>query len=510
MESLRDIDYIVEIKETALRSRQERVRYYNSLKKLVLDNDRDNPLYAHLEVVTSLCYYPDNIIFDINLDNEAKLSDVEFEAVKRLVRRMGEDYVRDGLDIKFYDWIMWGLLYGNYFVKVFIDGSKVKVKPVAPHFISVLNEEHEELDEHQAVVHTVYLPKVFAKKKYGSKVDFYVGGNGRDGESLDRKFISKVDEQNALVVEGIGEIGGIKPKRYEDVIEVNELWYWDWELNDYVMVQFIGDVIVEQATASQCFIRGKLPFVNFKPRAIEGSFWGMSELHYLITLYDKLGWYYDKLEHLIDLLISPPMVISGLSGTVESEEIKKKLNTPNSVIEIIDPTSKIDLYAPKITPDIMAGIVNKYEDNFKARSGLQGILRGSPMPNVRSANYAQILAQFASAPLKKLALKSECFIEDVMTLYITAIALTDAKYKELAGVKMMADIFAHTSSPITAMAYEDRILTLADFGVIPMEVVVDLLPLPKKDEIISKIKDWELKQQLLAEYKAKGGKQHGR
>ncbi|MEM4134323.1 MAG: hypothetical protein QXV73_03925 [Candidatus Micrarchaeia archaeon] len=490
-------------------NREDRVRVYNELKRIVLGNDKNNPLYSHLEIVTSLCYYPDNIIFDIDL-KESKVSDEVLEQRKLLVKDMHEYYFRSGLDIKFYDWIMNGLLYGDYFCKVFIDGNKVKVKPVSPKFISVLNEEHEDLDEYQAICHTVYLPRRYAEKKYAGRT-FVVASEDTSDVDVRYRFLMKVDNQNASVTEMPLDVSELRimPRRYTDVVEVDELWYYDYDKKDWVMVQFIGDEIVERATASQCFLKGILPFVHFKPRNIEGQFYGMSELFYLIRLFEKLDEYYERLDHLVDLLIQPPLIVGGLTNSIEAEEIKKKINIPASVIEILDPTSKIDLYTPKITPDILALILNKYEEVFKSRSGLEGILRGSPMPNVRSANYAQILAQFASAPLKKLALKSECFIEDVMTLYITAKSLVDSRFSALLGNEMQADIFAHTSSPITAMAYEDRILTLAEMGIIPLENVIDLLPIPKKEEIVRRVKEIEalkIQEAMMPNKQEKGGK----
>jgi hypothetical protein len=116
-------------------------------------------------------------------------------------------------------------------------------------------------------------------------------------------------------------------------------------------------------------------------------------------------------------------------------------------------------------------------------SGITGILGGKPIPNVRSGSYASILAQFASAPLKKKALRVECFIETMMTMFANIKTKMLEKYFLISGTPFRIDVFAHTSSPIVATFYQDMLLQLAEAGIIPAEVLVDVLPLPKKDVI---------------------------
>jgi len=53
----------------------------------------------------------------------------------------------------------------------------------------------------------------------------------------------------------------------------------------------------------------------------------------------------------------------------------------------------------------------------------------------------------------------------------------------ISGVPFRIDVFAHTSSPIVATFYQDMLLQLAEAGFIPAEVIIDILPLPKKDKI---------------------------
>jgi hypothetical protein len=209
----------------------------------------------------------------------------------------------------------------------------------------------------------------------------------------------------------------------------------------------------------------------------------MSEIHFLYPVQDKLQGQIEKIEYNEGMLSEPPMIVSGLTGSVEAEEIKAKLKEKGEVIEIMDPTAKIDFYLPRLTPEILYNSLQYWETSFKELSGIMGILGGKPLPNVRSGSYASILAQFASAPLKKKALRAEYFIETMMTMYADIKTKMLKKYADISGIPFRVDVFAHTSSPIVATFYQDMLLQLAEAGLIPAEVIVDILPLPKKDVI---------------------------
>jgi hypothetical protein len=70
-----------------------------------------------------------------------------------------------------------------------------------------------------------------------------------------------------------------------------------------------------------------------------------------------------------------------------------------------------------------------------------------------------------------------------MTMLANCIVYTDTNYKELLNIPFRVDVFAHTSSPITSLAYQEMILNLAGANIIPPDVVVDLLPIPRKEKI---------------------------
>jgi hypothetical protein len=270
------------------------------------------------------------------------------------------------------------------------------------------------------------------------------------------------------------------PKQVGKYLELYEMWLWDDSIHDYLMVQFIGNKVIKSKNP---FIPKVHPIIHFTPNPIEGYFFGLSEIHFLYPIQDKLKAQIDKIDQNEKMLEEPPMIVSGLTSSIEAQEIRKKLSMPREVIEIIDPTSKIDFYLPKLTPEVLYNSLQYWETSFKELSGIMGILGGKPLPNVRSGSYASILAQFASAPLKKKALRAECFIETMMTMFANIKTKILEKYATISGVPFRVDVFAHTSSPIVATFYQDMLLELAKAEFIPAEVIVDILPLPEKDKI---------------------------
>jgi len=490
-EEVKQISYsdqeLRQIKDDCLSGLEERRKIYDTYGEKVLRNNLKNPLFKHLEDIVSLIYFPDNIIFDtvIQLDKEKITKDM-IEKFGKLKTEIYEDFINEALDIQLYDIFFWGLVYGAYFVKFFINSdNEIRIKKVSPYDICVLYEDYLDLDKNQIILHVTRIPKHIAVKRYGE--DLLVEMKEVSAPVRpESRFIALVYSQTKGQVPTQEDMWALErdmpptPKQVGKYVELYEMWLWDDSIKDYLMTQFIGNKIIKSKNP---FIPKVHPIIHCVPNPIEGYFFGLSEIHFLYPIQDKLKGQIDKIEHNEKMLSEPPMIVSGLTGSIEAQEIRKKLDTPREVIEIIDPTSKIDFYLPKLTPEILYNSLQYWETSFKELSGIMGILGGKPLPNVRSGSYASILAQFASAPLKKKALRAECFIETMMTMFANIKTKILEKYATISGVPFRVDVFAHTSSPIVATFYQDMLLELAKADFIPAEVIVDILPLPEKDKI---------------------------
>ncbi len=476
------------LKNDCLAGLEERRKKYDDYGEKILRNSVKNPLFKHLKDIASLVYYPDNIIFDnvIQIDKE-NIKSEHIKLFDKLKLEIYEDFVNRALDILIYDIVFWSLVYGSYFVKVFVNSNNEIVhKKVSPYDICVLYEDYQDLDKNQIILHVTRIPRHIAVKRYGEEaiVEMKEVSTPIRPET---RFLQMVYSETKGQVPTQDEMWGIDtemppiPKTTGKYIEIYEMWLWDSDIQDYLMVQFIGNKVIKSKNP---FIPKEHPFVPCIINSLEGYFFGLSELHFLYRIQDKLKEQIEKLNHNEQMLNEPPMIVSGLAGSIEAKEIREKLKKKGEIIEIIDPTGKIDFYMPKLTPDILYKSLEYWETSFKEMSGIIGILGGKPLPNVRSGSYASVLAQFASAPLREKALRVEYFIETLMSLHANIKTKILEKYALISGIPFRVDVFAHTSSPIVATFYQDMLLQLAEAGIIPPKVVIDVLPLPKKDEII--------------------------
>jgi len=475
---------ILDFKDGCLQNIEIRQQRYKQLRSVLFDNEKKNSISKTIDDIVSLIYLPDNIIFDIIVDpdKEELINDKIQKKIDKLNKLLNEKFIRDGIDIEIYDWLYWACVYGTYIVKTILDGDKVVFKGVSPFDFAVYYEDNKNLNKDQIFCHIARIPIHVAKRKYPD-VKFLpaVTPPVRQDTFLDL-VISQNQQTGQFNVSPIPikNEDELSPKKVGEYVEVYEMWFWDYDRKDWFMAQIVGDRIYKSVNP---FIPKEHPFIAFTPTPVEGFFWGLSEMHYLIYLFQTIKNETDRLNKVEDLLSKPPVIVYGVSGSIEAQEMQNKLGQAGSVIEINDPTAKFDFYLPKLDPAIIFNSLKHYSEEFREQSGIIGILGGKPMPNVRSASYATILAQFASTVLKKKALRVEAFIEEIMTMLANCIVYTDANYKELLSIPFRVDVFAHTSSPITSLAYQEMILTFAENQILPPDVVIDLLPIPRKEKI---------------------------
>jgi len=360
-EEVKQISYsdqeLKQIKDDCLSGLEERRKIYDTYGEKVLRNNLKNPLFKHLEDIVSLIYFPDNIIFDtvIQLDKEKIIKDM-VEKFGKLKAEIYEDFINESFDIKLYDTFFWALVYGSYFSKFFINsGDEIKVKKVSPYDICVLYEDYLDLDKNQIVLHVTRIPKHIAEKRYGE--DLLVEMKEVSAPIRpESRFISLIYSQTKGQVPIQEDMWALErdmpptPKQVGKYLELYEMWLWDDSIHDYLMVQFIGNKVIKSKNP---FIPKVHPIIHFTPNPIEGYFFGLSEIHFLYPIQDKLKAQIDKIDQNEKMLEEPPMIVSGLTSSIEAQEIRKKLSMAREVIEIIDPTSKIVFYVPNLTAEVL-------------------------------------------------------------------------------------------------------------------------------------------------------------
>jgi hypothetical protein len=74
----------------------------------------------------------------------------------------------------------------------------------------------------------------------------------------------------------------------------------------------------------------------------------------------------------------------------------------------------------------------------------------------------------------------------------------DEKFAGLYGVPFRVEVYAHTSSPIMAMNYQEILAGLVDSGLVPKEILVEMMPIPMKAKVKKELKRKEKMAEMMA------------
>jgi len=490
----------LEIKRRLETSKNRRLQHYAQLYKDFLDASSENKLYQVIENVVSLIYAPDNVIFDVIAEKQIdqKLTDL----VSTLRRKVQEDFLRHHLDVFFYDFALFGFLFGCIFDFVCVRNGEVEHNLIFPWEVAMLYEDGLRPDTTgQVFGRFFYLPIEVAREIYGNEVVDKVSKTTKTDEqeivdSLVQKLKAEVISADKDMLETIynqwffkGLERVIPEPMVYDYIEGCELWIKEKDDNgeiDWFVYEFIGDELVDRRRNP--VLKGVFPFVYFVPNPVIGYSYGRSEIHYLKGLQEKLKEYTQDLNDTLNLYLKPPLLASGIpADETFLNDIQKKLGQTGSVISLPMGVN-VQPYEPKIDPKIILTLKEELSRILAEQASMTDVLFGKPAKNVRSASYANILAMFASSSLKKKALMFESFMEEAMTLHAQLLIEKDKELLPLYEnqVKFRVEIFAHTSSPILMMQYLDLLMGFSE--IIPPELLVDILPLPMKEVIKENLK----------------------
>lgn len=506
----------LEIKKRLETSKARRLQYYAQLYRDFLDASAENKLYQVIENIVSLIYAPDNVIFDII--TEKNIDQRLIDAINLLRRKVQEDFLRQHLDVFFYDFALFGFLFGCIFDFVCVRNGEVEHNLVFPWEVAMLYEDGLRPDATgQVFGRFFYLPVEVAREVYGNEIVDKVSKTTKtDEQEITDALLQKIKAEiisadkdmietiyNQYFFKGLERI--IPEPMVYDYVEGCELWVKEKENGevDWFVYEFIGDELVERRRNP--VLKGVFPFVYFVPNPVIGYSYGRSEIHYLKGLQDKLREYTQDLNDTLELYLRPPLLASGIPADESFlNDIQNKLNKAGSVISLPMGVN-VQPYEPKIDPKIILTLKEELSRNIAEQASMTDVLFGKPVKNVRSASYANILAMFASSSLKKKALMFESFMEEAMTLHAQLLIEKERELLPLYEnqVKFRVEIFAHTSSPILMMQYLDLLMGFSE--IIPPELLVDILPLPMKEVIKENLKKKQAMEMIekMAEAKEK-------
>jgi hypothetical protein len=496
---------ILSIRDECLENIDQRKSVYNFYLSEYEDENCENLLKAHLDEVVSLIYMSENVIFDLKKNTEDDILNPKEEKFRNIIQ---DRFYSDSLDLRFYDEVLCSLIFGNQFLKIYPTGKRVEVETVLPYELGVRYTTIPEInDPSQAVCHIKLIPLDVLRSQYSPElIDSAIVSENATGfeDILTQPLMVYGSNKGSFFGPTYkNEIRSImRQKTSAKFVQVEELWVYeddipdksspdDKTMSDYMVYTIINNTVINRGV-NPC-VEKRLPFVNINLNSMSKNFWGMSELYYLVYLQNEITKNQRRGDDVMSLLANPSMIFSGLLSSGVPEDIMEKLKTPGAMIDIPGEDIKMEPYVPKLDPSMAYQVKGFYEQAFEKISGLNETLAGRASTNVRTAGQQSLLASFASAPLKKKALKLENAIEETMLLYAQSYQIIHAdEYGEIENYRIKVN--SHSTSPITQFQYMNVLFQLFGSGVVPPELLVKLVPIPRQSDVLKYLKQKEAAQ----------------
>ena len=501
-------------------SREERKADYRVLRNYYLFGSGPeeppayfNKIHPHLDQLTSFLYSAETTRFSISLG--ASVNNLEHRKTPVLTSALNDEWLNSNADQVFSTALTWALVYNTTFIKL-VQKNGIHPYMIEPGAMGVLREDIPYADRQEAMCQRYYITKseLYNRLYSHPKREQIVGrvsaniraqstdeSNGGDGVA--RVIMSATNP----TIYGNVDLDLYGMNRYqarvsEEVIEMQELWVWNDETEDYQCVTIAApDVIIYDRPGASLFLKGENPFVQICPNPQYDYFWGQSESQKLTMLQQLRN---NRMTEVLDLLskqVAPPTALSGFSGILDEKNFA--LNRAGGLISTDMPNAKVDRLAPNMPPDLFE-VIHEIDGMFMEASGISNVLSGRGESGVRSQGHASQLARLGSSRAKKRALIVEDSLEKVATLYLKLMQAYDpTHFKDTEGTPFIAEQFtrdyvvkvdAHSNSPIFTEDTKELAFSLFKAGAIDKESLLDLLEPPMKQLLKDKLKDMQKKE----------------
>jgi hypothetical protein len=384
---------------------------------------------------------------------------------------------------------------------------------IEPGNVGVLREDTPYTDRQEALVQKYYITKSELMNRLYShpkrdeilkRVSSAYHQGGLDvPEGLDRIVMS---QSNPTMYGNVNlDLSGYtryKARVAEDTVEMNELWVWNDETQDYQVVTIADpDIVIYDRPGETVFLKGECPFIQICPNPQYDYYWGQSEVQRLVFLQQLRN---KRMSEILDLLskqVNPPTALIGFSGILDEKNFA--LNRAGGLLSSDLPNAKVERVAPTM-PQQLFEVIHEVDAMFAEASGISSVLSGRGEQGVRSAGHASQLARLGSSRAKKRAIIVEDALEKVATLYLKMMRVYDGThFKDVDGVPFIAAQFtedfvvkvdAHSNSPIFTEDLRQLAFNLFKAQAIDREGLIDLLEPPMKQLLKEKLKANEQKQ----------------
>lgn len=509
-----------------------------------------NTLYSHVDRLSSHLFCPTDTRFNIDFEHvyeENVLLQAE-QAARNLTRAFGNK----NFDLSFSNAVWQSLSFGSSIIKLsgkienITIGDKTmshikeaNARIVPPWLFGVENEGRNGLSDQEAMLEKVYLNKHDVWRRIAhfegaegiyKKIMAYAN-KGPAGPTLPASYIQVLSTNQISLASGAGSPpspGGIAqlagnpsnaqtpPQVLTEQVEMNELWVWDDERSDYLMIQMIApDVLIApKFKRTNDFCPTCIPYNLVQPNEVPGYFWGRSEITDLITLQEALSSTMDDFQRLIGVQYDKRVAFEGYDG--DPQELYDDFRNNGWV------SGRAGSKVTDMTPQLPAGAleyIKLLRTTMDDVSGFGNILSGQGEAGVRAGSHANALMKTASPRLRDRSLiieRNYAAFGDNYLHYMQAKDATqyytnpDDKEKTAFILEQLPDdrrvvVDSHSSSPI----YENDHNQLVSFGLksglVGGDDAIKMLNFPNGDELVRK---FIAKQKAASEAQQKLLKEH--
>lgn len=427
-----------------------------------------NKTYASIDDLDSLLFSPVSLRFHIsdndipNIVNEAKCR-AAASKIRHFCRQSDSDTLISQA-------VGSGLVKGIGLTKQLYKDEDFGAYLVEPENFGVFRENHNKLDKDmEAFSHSMLITRYQFERLIA----------GRPDEAELRKKARKYMRQATggladtrgsamnIVVGGIyplqaaGQNTGANPSRgivdwmsqpkpsldpavEAEMLDMQEVWIWDDERDDWATFQIIGSDILllgryqilnalaydPNTGVSSPTLKGVHPFSLFCPNPIHGYFWGWSEIAKLIFLQEAINARIIGMNKMLRKQEDPSTKFVGSTGV--NQMALSRFNKPGGYYTDSNPNAKIERDTTNVPQDLWMAL-HEYERMFDELMGIPPIAKGMGESGVRSAQHAETLVRMFSPRFKDRALLIERNVEEFGALTLD-LARAHVKKKMIAWV----------------------------------------------------------------------------
>lgn len=489
-----------------------------------------NKLVEHCDKLASNLFSPSDVRFLIEYENN--YPDEIVEQANTAARYLTREFARRDLDLLFGDANEVAVPHGAAVLKAKWGHEGPEAELLFHWQIGVYREDVEELDKQEAIVETTYVTEQELWRRISHRRDAveimkrargYARHNAENDMVLPEGLSQILLAGSTPYVQNEGDpaspggqlaLGGgpqLHPSIAGSLIKSHECYVINDETGDYTTCQVIApDIVIHpRSLRSNLFMPMDHPYTLVQPNRQPGYIWGRSELSDLILLQAFLR---DRLYDIKDLMSGQYRRLLAFIGFTTMNEDKYSEFRQQGWIANDTPMAKIEDLTPPL-PDHAFEELDHIIRFFDVVAGYDNVLSGKGEPGIRSAGHFQGALRAASPRLRDRAVRVErqvaSFAEKIMWLMAAKDGRAhwtkenDPARKTDFVLSLLPDdarvvVAGHSSSPVFEQDFANLAAFLKKDGDIDGEDVLDLLPVPNRDNLKHKLrKRKQAEQQFL-------------